>query len=160
MRRALSAAPGKPDQPARARVRIVLEPNVVLSALLWRGTPHHLLAAIGQRSSIQLRSSTALLEERADVLSRPSAAKRLALIDKNAREVLTDYIEAIELVEPASVPRVVADDVDNDHVIAAAVAAHADLIVSGDRKHLLPLGSHQGIPIVEAAPALRRIASG
>lgn len=141
-------------------MQIVLDTNVVLSALLWRGTPYHLLAAIGQRSSIQLYSSTALLEELADVLTRPSATKRLALIGGSAREVLADYVEAIELVEPASVPRVVAGDVDDDQVIAAAVAARADLIVSGDRKHLLPLGSHQGIDIVDAAEAVRRIASG
>ncbi|MBS0600037.1 MAG: hypothetical protein JSR94_02260 [Proteobacteria bacterium] len=50
-----------------------------------------------------------------------------------------------------------AGDVDDDQVIAAAVAACADLIVTGDRKHLLPLGSHQGIAIVEAAEALRQI---
>jgi putative PIN family toxin of toxin-antitoxin system len=141
-------------------VRIVLDTNVVLSALLWRGTPHHLLAAIGQRSSIQLYSSTALLEELADVLTRPSATKRLALIGRSAREVLADYVEAIELVEPASVPRVVVGDVDDDQVIAAAVAARADLIVSGDRKDLLALGSHQGIDIVEAAEAVKRIAAG
>ena len=141
-------------------MRIVLDTNVELSALLWHGTPHHLLAAIGQRSSIQLYSSTALLEELADVLTRPSASKRLALIGKTAREVLADYVEAIELVEPASVPRVVVDDADDDQVIAAAVAARADLIVSGDRKHLLPLGSHQGIDIVEATEALGRIVSG
>jgi putative PIN family toxin of toxin-antitoxin system len=141
-------------------VRIVLDTNVVLSALLWRGTPHHLLAAIGQRSSIQLYSSTALLEELAEVLTRPSATKRLALIGRSAREVLADYVEAIELVEPTSVPRVVVGDVDDDQVIAAAVAARADLIVSGDRKHLLHLGSHQGIDIVDAAEAVRRIAAG
>ena len=140
-------------------MRIVLDTNVVLSALLWRGTPHHLLATIGQRSSIQLYSSTALLEELADVLTRPSATKRLALIGRSAREVLADFVEAIELVEPASVPRVVGD-VDDDQVIAAAIAARADLIVSGDRKHLLPLGSHQGIDIVDAAEAVRRIAAG
>ena len=69
-------------------MRIVLDTNVVLSALLWRGTPYHLLATIGQRSSIQLYSSTALLEELADVLTRPSATKRLALIGRSAREVL------------------------------------------------------------------------
>ena len=141
-------------------MRIVLDTNVVLSALLWRGTPHHLLAAIGQRSSIQLYSSSALLEELADVLARPSATKRLALIGKTVREVLADYVEAIELVEPTTVPRVVADDIDDDQVIAAAVAARADLIVSGDRKHLLPLGIHQGIVIIDAAEAIRRIASG
>ena len=141
-------------------MRIVLDTNVVLSALLWRGTPHHLLAAIGQRSNIQLYSSTALLEELADVLTRPSATKRLALIGRSAREVLADFVEAIELVEPASVPRMVVGDVDDDQVIAAAIAARADLIVSGDRKHLLPLGSHQGIDIVDAAEAVRRIAAG
>ncbi len=141
-------------------MRIVLDTNVVLSALLWRGTPHHLLAAIGQRSNIQLYSSTALLEELADVLTRPSATKRLALIGQSAREVLADYVEAIELVEPASVPRVVLGDADDDQVIAAAVTARADLIVSGDRKHLLPLGSHQGIDIVDATEAVRRIAAG
>ena len=133
---------------------------MVLSALLWRGTPHHLLASIAQRSGIQLCSSTALLEELADVLTRPSAAKRLALIDKTASAVLADYVDAIELVEPVTVPRVVVGDVDDDQVIAAAVAARAILIVSGDRKHLLPLGSHQGIDIVEAAEAIRRIAAG
>jgi putative PIN family toxin of toxin-antitoxin system len=123
-------------------VRIVLDTHIVLSALLWQGTPHHLLAAIRQQPGVQLYSSTALLEELADVLTRASAAKRLVLIGKSAREVLTDYVEAIELAEPIDVPRVVSDDVDDDQVIAAAVAARADLIVSGDRRHLLPIGNH------------------
>lgn len=58
----------------------------------------------------------------------------------------------------ASVPRTVFGDVDDDLVITAAVAACADLIVSGNRKHLLPLGGHQGIDIVDAAEAVRCIA--
>jgi putative PIN family toxin of toxin-antitoxin system len=138
-------------------VRIVLDTNVVLSALLWRGTPYRLLDAIQQRSSTQLYSSTALLEELTDVLTRPSATKRLALIEKTAATVLADYVEVIELIAPTTVPRVVPGDIDDDQVIAAAVAAQADLIVSGDRKHLLPLGSHAGITIVDVAEALRLI---
>lgn len=141
-------------------MRIVLDTNVVVSALLWRGTPYQLLAAIRQRGHVQLFSSTALLEELVDVLTRPFAAQRLTLIGRSTREVLADYVEAIEIVEPTSVPRVVAADADDDQVIAAAVAARAELIVSGDRKHLLPLGSHQGIAIVDAAEAVRRIAKG
>lgn len=144
----------------RDQVRIVLDTNVAVSALLWRGTPYQLLAAIRQNSHAQLFSSTALLEELLDVLTRPFAAQRLALIGRTTREVLADYVEAIEIIEPASVPRVVTADADDDQVIAAAVAARADLIVSGDRKHLLPLGSHQGIAIVNAAEAIRRIGGG
>lgn len=138
-------------------MQIVLDTNVVFSALLWRGTPYRLLEAIRPRASTQLYSSTALLEELADVLTRSSATKRLALIDTTAAKVLADYVEVIELIAPATVPRVVPGDVDDDQVIAAAVAAQADLIVSGDRKHVLPLGSHAGIAIVDAAEALRLI---
>lgn len=141
-------------------MRIILDTNVVLSALLWRGRPHHLLTTIGTRSDVRLFSSPALLEELADVLSRPFASKRLALVGRSATEVLADYLAAIELVEPLQVPRVVADDLDDDQVIAAAVAAQATLIVTGDRKHLLSLDRHQGIDIVDAAVAITRIEAG
>ena len=56
-------------------------------------------------------------------------------------------------------PRVVANDADDDHVIAAAVAARVELIVTGDRKHLLPIGSHLGIAIVTAREVVDRIES-
>jgi uncharacterized protein len=139
-------------------LRIVLDTNVVMSALLWRGKPYRILETIRQRSDMQLCSSTALLEELADVLTRPSATKQLAIIGKTVHEVLADYVEAIELVEPLEVPRVVPGDADDDHVIAAAVAARADLIVSGD-SDLLSMASHLGIEIVSAAMAVEQIAT-
>lgn len=137
-------------------MRIVLDTNVVLSALLWRGTPYQLLTALRQQEQIQLYSSTALIEELLDVLTRPAAAKRLALIGRAAREVLADYVEAIEIVEPASVPRVVPNDADDDQVIACALAAGAQLIVSGDRD-LLTLHPWRGIAILNAAEAMQLI---
>lgn len=91
------------------------------------------------------------------MLTRPSATKRLAVAGKTAREVLADYVEAGEVVEPTTVPRVVPNDADDDQVIAAAVTAGADLIVSGDAD-LLSMGSYQGIPIITAAQAAQQIA--
>lgn len=138
------------------RVRIVLDTNVVLSALLWRGTPYRLLDAIRQRGEVRLFTSPALLDELADVLTRPSATKRLAVIGRTAREVLADYVDAVEVVDPERVPRVVPDDADDDQVIAATLAAGADWIVSGDTD-LLSMGNHQGIPIITATQAEQRI---
>ena len=134
-------------------MRIVLDTNVVLSALLWRGTPYRLFEAARQREQVELFTSTALLEELAEVLLRPVPAKRLTIIGRTARQVLADYVDAAGLVTPLAVPPVIAADPDDDHVIAAAVAAEADLIVSGDR-HLLALGIHQTIRIVTPAEAL------
>jgi putative PIN family toxin of toxin-antitoxin system len=137
-------------------VRIVLDANVALSALLWRGTPYRLLEAIRQRGDVQLVSSAALLEELADVLTRPSLGKRLAIIGKTAQVVLADYVEVVEVVAPTEVPRVVPNDADDDHLIAAAAAGGAELVVSGDRD-LLGIGSHQGIGIVSPAEAVKAV---
>jgi uncharacterized protein len=139
-------------------VRIVLDTNVVLSALLWRGTPYRLLGLIRQQSAIELFTSAALLQELDEVLSRPVATARLALVGRSARDLLVDYAEIAEVVVPTVTPRVIIADPDDDEVIAAAVTAGADLIVSGDR-HLLALGVYQGIRIVAPAEAFRLVPS-
>lgn len=137
-------------------MRLVLDTNVVISALLWRGKPYQLLEAVSRSRELRLFSSPALLEELADVLARPMAAKRLALIGKTAAEVLADYQAVVEVVEPRVVPRVVLRDADDDQVIAAAWAAQADFIVSGD-SDLLSMGCYQTIHIINAAQALLRL---
>jgi uncharacterized protein len=48
-------------------------------------------------------------------------------------------------------------DPDDDHVIAAGVTGQADLIASGDKRDLLPMGSFQGIAIVTAREAVERL---
>lgn len=139
-------------------MRIVLDTNVVVSALLWRGTPYQLLEAIRQQPSVQCFSSAPLLQELADVLTRPSAEKRLAIISKSAREVLDDYLAVVELVEPVNIPRVVPGDPDDDVVIGTALAAKGDFLVTGDQP-LRSVAEYQSIRIVgvgEMVQALQR----
>jgi putative PIN family toxin of toxin-antitoxin system len=135
-------------------MRIVLDTNVALSALLWRGTPYALLRTVRRRPDLRLFASPALLTELADVLTRPVPTKRLSLIARAGQDVLADYREALEMVVPLSTPAVVAADPDDDPVIAAAVAAEADMLVSGDR-HLLVLDGYDKIRIVTPAEAFR-----
>ena len=71
--------------------------------------------------------------------------------------IVDDLRRLAVIVVPTDVPRVVPTDPDDDHVIAAAVAGQADLIASGDKRDLLPLGSFQGIPIITARKAVQRL---
>lgn len=136
-------------------MRVVLDTNTVVSGFLWENSPRLIIdAAIDGR--IQLFSSVALITEFSGVLRRRKFAKRLTDQRLSPALLLERYQTFVNTVEPGTVPRVVPHDPDDDHVLACAIAAQADLIVSGDRD-LLDLKAYQGIPIVSAAEALKRL---
>jgi len=147
--------PGSAPQP-QPPLRLVLDTNVVVSGLLWNGPPRRLLQAAID-GEVDLFSSAVLLDELAHTLGYTKFTKRVESFGTSIATLAAQYAALVSLVAPASVPRVAANDADDDHVIAAAVAARAELIVTGDRKHLLPIGTHQGIAIVTAREVVDRL---
>lgn len=137
-------------------MRIVVDTNLLVSAVISGGLPRRLLDA-ALAATFELCTSEVLLAELQEVLSRAKFASRLAQALLTPQGFVDDLRKLAVMVSPSTVPRVVANDADDDHVLAAAIAGGADLIASGDKRHVLPLGSHQGIPIVTAREALDRL---
>jgi putative PIN family toxin of toxin-antitoxin system len=139
-------------------VRVVLDTNTLVSAILSPLGPPRRLLDDARAQVFELCSSPVLMAELLDVVSREKFAKRLAAAELTPLGIVAEIRRLSVMAVPADVPRVVANDADDDHVLACAVSAHADLIVSGDR-HLLSLGSdYQDIAIVTPAQAVQRIA--
>ncbi|MGB7985231.1 MAG: putative toxin-antitoxin system toxin component, PIN family [Terracidiphilus sp.] len=136
-------------------MRLVLDTNTVVSALLWEGAPRRLLKAVAV-ARLQLFTSDALLEELADVLSRRKFKKRIASLDFSPSELFDTYTKQVEIVQPIPVSRL-APDLDDDVVIGTAIAAKADFIVTGD-KPLLSVEAFEGGRIVSVGEALEAIA--
>jgi len=114
------------------------------------------LAGGHRGGEIELYTSPALLAELAAVLARRHLASRLQAQRSSVEQALGLYAELAIRVSPVSTPRVVPRDVDDDQVIAAALAAQADLIVSSDADPL-SLESFQNIAILTPAKAVQRI---
>jgi len=136
-------------------VRAVADTNTVVSGLLWHGTERKFLDA-ARAGTISLYTSAVLVAELIDVLARKKLAERVAASGMSVEELARRYALLAQRVVPAEIDPVVLADPDDDHVLACALAAQADLIVSGD-PHLRNLKAYQGIPIVGAAEALKRI---
>jgi uncharacterized protein len=134
-------------------VRVVLDTNTILSTLLWGGVPESLLAAATQ-GRIELYTSEALLLELAEILPRAKFARRIQMGQRTPAQLLEQYRGMVEIIEPAMISPTVVADPDDDHVLACALSARADLIVSRDNR-LLALKYYQRIPIINATSALQ-----
>ena len=138
-------------------MRLVLDTNVVASALLWGGVPHLLLqAAHGKR--IELFTSTPLPAELTSILGRRKFLRKIEISMLSIDQLVDRYAELTTLVRPVPMPRV-APDPDDDVVIGTALAAKAELIVTGDRP-LLSVTTYQGVHFVGVSHAVRTITAG
>ena len=122
---------------------------------MWGGTPERLIEAAGE-GTLELVTSEALLAELAGILARPRFAERLGQKNVSATEILERYRELTEIVETDPMEEAALRDPDDAAVLACALAARAEVIVSGDAD-LHALGNYQGIPILSPATALARI---
>ncbi len=137
-------------------MRIVLDTNILIGALITKGTPPDRLYQAWLRGEVQLVTSTVQLAEVTDVLARPRLQKYL---DADEAAAIVENIDtrALILDDPPDVD--LSPDPKDNPILAAAIAGKADLIVSGDKKHMLALGVVEGIPIVTARDALDRMSS-
>ena len=136
-------------------VHVVADTNTVVSGLLWHGTSRQVLDA-ARTGVIMLSTSAPLLAELAEVLQRPKFAQRLARVNVTPYILVFGYAALARLVAPAPIGPVVAVDPDDDAVLACAVAAQVEVIVSGD-SDLLALESYEGILISMAAQLMALI---
>lgn len=138
-------------------MRLVLDTNVVVSALLWDGVPRRLLR-VGRAEDVAFCSSSPLIAELTDVLSRPKFKKKIAASLLTVDQLVDLYVELVALVRPAPTSRL-APDPDDDVVIGTALAAKADYLVTGD-KGLLSVEAYEGGRIVTVSEALQVVIAG
>lgn len=138
-------------------MRVVADTNIVVSGLLWWGNPRRVLDA-ARDDIIELFSSTVLLKELEDVLSREKFVKRLEPADVTAHELMLGYAALATVIEVKPIEPVILADIDDDAVLACALAGQCEVITSGD-SHLLDLKQHQSVRILTAAELLAELIS-
>lgn len=134
-------------------MRLVLDTNVLISALFWRGDPHRIWTA-ARTGTVTSLTSNVLLDELEEVLTRATGPFRLT--QGECRKVRRQVRAHCRIVNPTFLLSILSDEPDN-RVLECAVAGKADLIVSGDAA-LARLREYRGIRILRPRPCWDAIA--
>ena len=122
---------------------IVFDTNVLVSALLsLRGTPFRCVA-LAKAGLVQSVTCPEILEEFQEKLRGKFSYPR-----HRAQAAVEEVQKLSQVVTITNSLKVVAADPGDDKILECATVGGASHIVTGDRRHLLPLGSYQGISIL------------
>jgi putative PIN family toxin of toxin-antitoxin system len=132
----------------------VLDASTVVSAALKQNSvPERvLLRAVDDPHRVIL--SQEVEDEYREVMLRPKFDRFVSI--ERRRQIVDIVIMAAARIEPTESVRV-CPDANDDKYLAMATAGHADIIVSGASRHLLPLNPWRGISILSPAACLALI---
>ena len=135
-------------------MRVVLDTKILIGALITKGTPPDRLYQAWLRGEIELVTSTAQMAEMANVLVQPRLQR---FLDADEAKAIVENIGTRAIILYGLPAVNLSPDPKDNPILAAAFAGKVDLIVSDDKKHMLALGTVEGVPVVTAREALERI---
>lgn len=122
-------------------IKVVLDTNVFISALFWKGAPHDVFRKILEGAILNF-TSPKILEE---------LKERLLIKFKLPAEKVREFLEVIifnsQIVYPKKKLNVVRKDPSDNKIIECALEAKASFVISGD-EHLLEIKEYKGIKII------------
>ena len=117
---------------------------MLVAAYNWPGGRADLAHLLARRGVVELHVSAFVPGEVDRVLREKFGWEK----DRAERAVAQIRRIAGEVHEPSESVDEIEEDPTDNRILECAVAADADLVVIGDKKHLLPLGSFRGVSIV------------
>lgn len=120
-------------------MKIVLDTNVLIAALIARGISHQLVEHCAVRHT--LFTSDFIIEE-----TRENLVEKFGYSEELAAEAVSVLRSRMTLVPASKLETPVCRDPDDDNILAAAISGKCDCIITGD-KDLLVLKQHEGIDI-------------
>ena len=125
-------------------MRVVLDTNVIVSGLNFPGN-ERLVLELALRGRFELCLSRFILEEVAGVLGR-----KFDWDEEPSSQALRALGNAATVVDPPRLPEMIEGGHADNRILECVAEASADYLVTGDRRHLLPLDEHQGARILNA----------
>lgn len=130
--------------------KVVFDTNILISAIVFGGNPRVCLE-MARNSEIRLFTSKSLLLELAKKLR-----SKFKYSEAEIEEIIVGISKFAEIVQPKIKVNLIKKDASDNRVLEVAKEIDADFIISGDKRHILPLKKFKEAKIVSAADFLKQ----
>jgi len=130
------------------KLRAVMDTNVLVSGVLWRGVPFELLRW-AEKDSLVIYISLEILAEVHRVVHYPKFQQYIDNQQVSPGELFAKIVSLCTIIQADQVVKGVCSDADDEKFLSCALAANVEILVSGD-KHLLDLKQYQSVRILTA----------
>ncbi|MBI3335627.1 MAG: putative toxin-antitoxin system toxin component, PIN family [Candidatus Portnoybacteria bacterium] len=135
------------------KIKVVLDTNIYISAILFGGGPRMCLE-LARKGKIDLYASKAIFLELARILKT-----KFDWQENEIRAILQGISQFSHIVTPKMKISLIQENPPDNRILEAVKEAKADCIVSGDKKHILPLKKFRGSEILTSADFLKKVTS-
>jgi len=129
-------------------LKAVLDTNVLISGILWRGVPFNLLRW-AEEGRLQIYTSLEILSEVYRVLYYPKFKQYIENQQASPGELFAKIVSLCTIIQVDEIVKGVCSDTDDEKFLSCALAGNVEVLVSGD-KHLLDLKQYQSVRILTA----------
>jgi putative PIN family toxin of toxin-antitoxin system len=131
-------------------MRITLDTNVIISSFIVPGGSADQVMQLVGKGEVELILSPFILDEFKRVFTQ-----KFDLPPRAVEKAVSRIERLAAVIQPEITIDIIKEKEDDNRILECAVSGKVDYLITGDKKHILPLGSIQGIPIVTITEFLK-----
>lgn len=132
-------------------MRVVIDTNIYLSGLIFPESLPGKILKLSKARKIQVYCSKFILDE-----IKRNLIIKFGCFEEIAGKFIEEILKFVQIINPKIHVAIIKEKQDDNQILECALAARADFLVSGDKKHILPLKKFRGIEIISAKDFLKK----
>jgi len=123
-----------------------LDSNIYLSGLIFPDSKPALILHLASKREFEVYCSDSIVGEIERIL-----IKKFDYDERTTDQFIGSFLKFVEIITPENKISIIKTKKDDNRILECALSAEADYLVTGEKKHILPLGKIDGTKIINPA---------
>lgn len=133
-------------------MRVVIDSNIYLSGLIFPDSKPALILYLANQGKFKVYCSDFIVDEIRRIL-----IKKFGYNERIANQFIGEFLKFIKIIIPHKKINIIKANKDDNHILECALFAKADYLITGDKKHILPLGKIGKTEIINPAEFIKML---